>query len=100
MASAARAASGSFMGASVFMLKALKGLARPTLLRLVRSIEEHRARRQARDERLRFVDWLASPEGPGPSPTLKMFKVRPATWTALWRRRLLCGQGNLPSPRR
>jgi hypothetical protein len=77
------------------MLEIMKRATRPARHRILRLIVE----RRARNERLRFVDWLASPEGPAPSPALKTFKVRPETWMALWGRRLLSGEFNLPMPR-
>jgi hypothetical protein len=73
---------------------------RPARARLAKSLQDRAARKGTRKERLAFIDWLASSEGPSPSPTLKTFEAGAATWLALWKRRLLSREGDLPRPRR
>jgi hypothetical protein len=57
-------------------------------------------KRAAKLPKIEFLDWLASPEGPAPSASLKVLKTRPITWLAIWSRRALLRQFSFPVPRR
>ncbi len=59
-----------------------------------------RLKRAAKLQKIEFVDWLASPEGPAPSISLRRVRVRTRTWAAIWLRRALLRQFSFPRPRR
>ena len=50
--------------------------------------------------KIEFLDWLASPEGPQPSRSLKAIETSARTWVLIWARRALLGQFSFPLPRR
>ena len=41
--------------------------------------------------KIEFLDWLASPEGPQPSRSLKAIETSARTWVLIWARRALLG---------
>jgi hypothetical protein len=57
-------------------------------------------KRAAKLQKIEFLDWLASSEGPAPSVSLRRVRIRVRTWAAIWLRRALPRQFSFPRPRR
>jgi hypothetical protein len=92
MASAARAAMGSFMKAPVVgVVGQPLSVGRKVLKSLKRAVKL---------PKIEFLDWLSSSEGPAPAASLRAVRTRARTWIAIWSRRVLLRQFSFPKPRR
>jgi hypothetical protein len=74
----------------------IKNISRPARQGLRR-----RMQRVIKPEKIRYLLWLASSQGPRPSGTLKSIAVGPLAWAAIWHRWMLEGEDRFPpEPRR